>query len=94
MKRLFILLMIIWSAQIGAYDELHLKRFKTLNKCPGCDLSGADFSNLNLRRADLSGADLRNVNFTEAHSAGGMAYSADFRGAIFVGEVRCVVVIT
>jgi len=86
MKGLLFLLMIIWSAQISAYDELHLKRFKALNKCPGCDLSGASFIGANLRRANLNGADLRGANLTGANlflanfSHANLA-GADLRGA-------------
>ena len=53
-----ILLMIIWSTQISAYDEMELKIFKTMNKCPGCDLSGADLHWDSLEATDLRGANL------------------------------------
>ena len=45
-----------------AFDETDLKKFKALNKCEGCDLSGADLKKANLQRADLSGANLREAN--------------------------------
>ena len=94
MKRLFILLIIIWSAQVNAYDELHLKRFKALNKCPGCDLSGANLSGFhdysggilegaNLKDAVFAGAKLRYVNFRGANLHGADLSRADLEGASF-----------
>lgn len=64
MKRFLILLMVTWSVQISAYDEMHLKRFNVLNKCPGCDLSGVDLSGKDLQRANLRGANLRYANLS------------------------------
>ena len=86
MKYLVGILLLIWTAQISAYDELHMKRFKALNKCPGCDLSGANFSFYKLDNANLRGANLRGANFSNARVAiGAEGYGADFSGAILVG---------
>ena len=46
MKRFLIgITLLLFAFQVNAYDENNLKRFKALKKCPGCDLSGVDFSN-------------------------------------------------
>ncbi len=74
------ILLLLCTAQISAYDENDLKRFKAINKCPGCDLSNADFSSDDLTGAELSGADLRNVNFSHTST-----FMADFTGAILIG---------
>ncbi len=56
------------------------------NKCQGCDLSGADFSNailtnVNLHGADLSGANLSNADLSGANLSDTLLASADLRGA-------------
>ncbi|MFM7908514.1 MAG: pentapeptide repeat-containing protein [Microcystis sp.] len=41
------------ASSIGAENLDHVKKFKQTKQCPGCDLSGADLSGLNLRQANL-----------------------------------------
>jgi len=36
------------ASSIGAENIDHVKKFKQTKQCPGCDLSGADLSGLNL----------------------------------------------
>tara|TARA_B110000211_G_scaffold163301_1_gene184451 strand:+ start:10289 stop:10591 length:303 start_codon:yes stop_codon:yes gene_type:complete len=50
-----------------AYDELDLIKFKSINKCEGCDLSGADLSKLDLYNADLQNANLTNANLSKTN---------------------------
>ena len=54
MKLLLFVAALLFAFPIYAYDENDLKRFKALNKCPGCELSGADFT-----RRDFSYAQRR-----------------------------------
>ena len=44
---IFLLLMVGFSAQVGAYDEVQLKKLKALGSCPGCDLSEANLKGAN-----------------------------------------------
>ena len=53
--------MVSLSWEVGAYDEVQLKKLKALGSCPACDLSNAD-----LAGAILTGADLTDANLTEA----------------------------
>jgi uncharacterized protein YjbI with pentapeptide repeats len=48
----------------------------------GCDLSGADFTGVNLSYADLTGANLSNANLSSAVLLGVTAMDADLSGAI------------
>ena len=54
----------------------NILKFKAVNKCPYCDLSGADFSGL-----VLSAATLYNANLTNANFSGAQLHLADFRNA-------------
>ena len=54
MKLLLFVAALLFAFPINAYDENDLKRFKALNKCPGCELSGAHFT-----RRDFSYAQRR-----------------------------------
>ena len=70
MKNLLLgIIAILFSFNGWAYNETDLAKFKALNVCEGCDLSGADLSlaylnKANLHGADLSGANLSGVNLT------------------------------
>jgi len=45
---IFLLLMVGFSAQVGAYDEKDVEKLKTIGDCPSCDLSDADLTDANL----------------------------------------------
>ena len=77
MNRLIIIasLLLLVAFDGWAYNETDLAKFKALNACEGCDLSGANlqgtgndvlefrrFSGANLRGANLSIADLQRAN--------------------------------
>ena len=60
-------------------DDMMVKRLKTLNACPGCDLTGADLAEVhleyvNLKGANLAGADLTGVNLKDAYSITGAKF--------------------
>ena len=60
----FLLLVYVTSAV--AFDETDLKKFKALNACEGCDLSGAYLNYADLREANLSGAALTTTTLKDA----------------------------
>jgi len=70
MKKLILIsALLLVTSNSWAYNETDLAKFKALNVCEGCDLSGADLSlaylnKANLHGADLSGANLSGVNLT------------------------------
>ena len=79
MNRLIIIasLLLLVAFDGWTYNETDLAKFKALNACEGCDLSGANlqgtgndvlefrrFSGANLRGANLSFANLSGVNLT------------------------------
>jgi hypothetical protein len=70
MKKLILIsALLLVTSKSWAYNETDLAKFKALNVCEGCDLSGADLSlaylnKANLHGADLSGANLSGVNLT------------------------------
>lgn len=58
-----------------AADANHVVQLLTTNRCPNCDLRGADLAGLNLhgaqlQDADLTGANLNLVNFSKADLRG------------------------
>ena len=81
---IFLLLMVGFSAQVGAYDEVQLKKLKALGSCPGCDLSEANLEGANLGRANLEGA-----NLTGANLEGADLYKANLEGSDLSGAILC-----
>ena len=68
-----------------AFDKNHLMKFKAMNVCPKCDLSGADLSGADLSEADLSEANLRGANLKGANLQEAYLSNADFTGATIEG---------
>ena len=80
---IFLLLMVGFSAQVGAYDEVQLKKLKALGSCPGCDLSEANLEGANLEGARLDGANLEGANLTGANLTNAIMKDAHIQGIIF-----------
>ena len=60
MKKLILISALLLVASNGwAYNETDLAKFKALNACEGCDLSGADLSQADLKNTDLTTTNLR-----------------------------------
>ena len=60
-------LMVGLSWEVGAFDEVQLKKLKALSSCPSCDLSKANLGGADLDLADLIEAILdRARNILEA----------------------------
>ena len=60
MKKLILISALLLVASNGwAYNETDLAKFKALNACVGCDLSGADLSQADLKNTDLTTTNLR-----------------------------------
>ena len=89
--------MLLVASNVGAFNEIHLKKLKVLNACENCDLRGANLvganlsganlykANLlgaNLLGANLSGAKLRGANLYKANLVGGRLWNANIKGAI------------
>ena len=71
-------------------DDMMVKRLKTLNACPGCDLTGADLAEVhleyvNLKGANLAGTDLTNANLSYTNLIGADLSNADLTGADLTG---------
>jgi uncharacterized protein YjbI with pentapeptide repeats len=69
------------ASPASAYDPAHLAQLKEMNKCPKCDLRGADLYEAILRGANLSDADLRAAYLWGARLEGANLRGADLRGA-------------
>ncbi len=72
MKKLILISALLFSFNGSAYNETDLAKFKALNACKGCDLSGvelsgAELSGANLNDAKLEGADLRGVDLSDTY---------------------------
>lgn len=92
---LVVLPLLCFSESVKAENPDPIQQLRQTNKCPNCDLSGADLTGTRLAEADLSGAnlsgarlggpgviaaDLRYANFKGADLSG-----ADLRGVILEG---------
>ncbi len=69
-----------------AFEQADLIRVKALYRCPGCDLSDANLTGVNLTYADLSkanlsGANLAGVQLGQANLSGANLAGADLTGA-------------
>lgn len=89
MKRCFFLILIcvVASINLAAYDQASVERMLRTRRCPGCDLYRAtlyrtDLTGVDLRGATLAYADLRQATLYKADLTG-----ADLRGTIFDGAV-------
>ena len=92
------LLLMGLSLQVGAYDEVHLKKLRAVGSCPSCDLSGAFLYNENLEDANLEGtnltgaclykANLKGTNLTNANlTTVTLEKSKNFNTAITTGAI-------
>ena len=72
--RCFLIIFVLFVATPAiAFDAIQLAKFKALNKCDKCDLSGANFSvsaELDSSGPDLSGAKLSHANLRGANLSG------------------------
>lgn len=85
MNRLLLIAALLLSCQSYAYDENHLRRFKAINKCPGCDFSGADLTNVIRNGAYLANANLAGVTMKGVWLMDAIFYRANLEGANLVG---------
>ena len=58
MKRLLPMLLLVFSAQVDAWNPKYLARLKATNECEECDLSGANPSKKNQSTAKMKGVNL------------------------------------
>ncbi len=76
-----LLSMVGFSGQVGAYDEVSLKKIKALGNCPSCDLSEANLEGANLRGANLSNSNLEGANLKGAYLSNSNLKGANLEGA-------------
>ncbi len=65
----------------AAFDAADLKRLLSSGHCPGCDLSGAQIVDEDLRKAYLPGADLAGANLLVTNLSGADLSGANLEGA-------------
>ncbi len=82
---IFLLLMVGFSAQVGAYDEKDLGKLKATGNCRKCDLSEAYLYKAELEMANLEGADLYRANLEGADLEGANLEGAGLEGANLKG---------
>ncbi len=84
MKCFLVLFLSLVATQVSAFDAMQLARFKAVNQCDKCDLSGANFSvsaELASSGPDLSGARLIKANLRGANFSGTNLRKADLSDA-------------
>ena len=75
----------VLMAGLALADDMMVKKLKTLNACPGCDLTGADLAEVhleyvNLKDANLAGTDLTNASLSYTNLIGADLIKADLTG--------------
>ena len=75
-----------WATVAQAESESDLQQLRTTNRCPECDLRGADLQQFDLRganlfKAQLQGANLRGVDLRSANLNQANLYKADLTQA-------------
>lgn len=102
---LIVMIQLVCLVGIGfSFDNAQLQQVNSTNKCEKCDLSGANFSNLdmtgarlvgsNLSGANLSDAIFSDTNLTDANLTGANIKGTNFSGAklsntIWVDGKKC-----
>lgn len=81
---------VFFAGPCDGFDNGHLQKLNSTNKCQSCDLSKANLSNLDMYGADLAGvnltgADLSNASFLDANLTGADLTNANVKGANFAG---------
>ena len=81
----------VLMAGLALADDMMVKKLKTLNACPGCDLTGADLAEIhleyaNLKGANLAGTDLTNANLPYTNLIGADLSNADLWGQTSPGQ--------
>ena len=89
---LFVTALLVGGPAVQA-DDTMVKRLKALNACPGCDLTGADLSEVhleyvNLKGANLSSAKLVGTDLSRANLEGADLNFANLRDANIKNATR------
>ena len=74
-----------FAATTLGFDNAQLQKFNSTNKCEKCDLSKANFSNLDMYGVDLVGANLTGANLSGASFNDADLRDANLRGANIEG---------
>jgi|ADurb_Met_03_Slu_FD_contig_21_1148789_length_557_multi_12_in_0_out_0_1 uncharacterized protein YjbI with pentapeptide repeats len=75
----------LFSGLSLSFDNAHLQQFNSTNKCEKCDLSGANFSNVDMTGARLIGANLSGANLSDAIFSDTNLTDANLTGANIKG---------
>ena len=81
---------VFFSSMVYGFDNAHLQKLNSTNKCEKCDLSNANLANLdmygaNLPGANLAGANLADASFNDANLTDANMKGANIKGANFSG---------
>jgi uncharacterized protein YjbI with pentapeptide repeats len=77
-----------WALFTGigfGFDNAHLQKLNSTNKCEKCDLSNANLSGLDMYGATLAGANLSGANLAEASFNDANLIDANLTGANIKG---------
>ena len=90
MRYLILALALTLPLSVGAFNPEDLERLKKTNKCPNCDLSGADLLGAilwdsNLEKANLGFANLQGAKLNAANLQGAFLVYANLKGADLTG---------
>ena len=81
-------ILVAWLLMPGlspAFHQADLERVKALYRCPGCNLTDADLTGVNLAYADLRKADLSRANLAGVQLGQANLTDADLTGANLTG---------
>ncbi len=82
---LVLLALCLASGIASAFEQADLIRVKAIYRCPGCDLSDANLTGINLAYADLSKANLSRANLAGVQLGQAKLIGANLAGADLTG---------
>ena len=86
---IFLLSMVGFSGQVGAYDEKDVEKLNATGNCQKCDLREANLTWANLEGANLEDANLYGAKLEGADLGGANLTGAKLEGANLEGAKLC-----
>lgn len=82
---MLVLQAIFFAGIAFGFDNAHLQKLNSTNKCEKCDLTNANLANLDMYGANLAGANLAGANLADASFHDANLTDANLKGANLKG---------
>ncbi|HET8807324.1 MAG TPA: pentapeptide repeat-containing protein [Methylophaga sp.] len=85
MKSVLLMMTLLVSTSVMAYDEIYLKRLLKENQCHHCTLNEAPLADHDLQGADMSESNLKGINLQNSQLQGAWFTHSEMHGANLEG---------